>query len=40
MDIYGDLGKMIKEVWDVQLVIFESVVKESLKLVRYEYELM
>lgn len=40
MDIYGDLGKMIKEVWDFQLGIFEAVVKESLKLIRYEYEML
>lgn len=26
-DIYGDLGKLIKEVWDTQNMIFNSIFK-------------
>lgn len=38
MDVYGELGKQLKEIWDVQHYIFESVMKEGLKMVKYEYE--
>lgn len=37
MDTYGDLGKMIREVWDIQQAMFDTVVKECIKLVKIEY---
>ena len=38
IDIYGDLGKMLKELSDHQDKIFKNVFEISLKLVKYEEE--
>lgn len=35
MDYYGELGKLIKEVLDVQNKLFEAVLHEAIKLVQF-----
>lgn len=39
MDIYGEVGKFLRDVNDDQDKIWKSVVEKSLNLCRFEYEI-
>ena len=40
MDIYGDLGKFIKEISQIQDSLFKNIAEQSLILSKYEYEII
>jgi hypothetical protein len=39
MDYYAGLGKLMKEISDIQGSLFDSTIKEALKLVNFEYKI-
>ena len=39
MDIYGELGKFMRDINDYQDQLWKSMTEQSLKLCRYEYEM-
>jgi len=38
MDEYGDLGQVMRNVFDGQAILFQNVLNEAIKLVQFEFE--